>query len=424
MIFEMNTLFFVNKYNSSNPSGICTKRIVDELSKQNNRVLVLTQKLTNEQSFEEKYDNVEIYNIKKSFIDYSKLTKKNASTNKINFFFSCCKNLIIAFIYSWVWPLSDPILAYRYYRKAIKLYKEKPFDAAVSVYLGMNELYAGILLKRKLPNIRLLIYTLDALTGRKVPYNKYFNKIYKKSIQRWEQKAFNVADVICAMASHKSHYENKYYDNIRHKIEYMDIPLLTPTNINKIVINKYYYEKINKKIAVFTGLMTSYSGNPIYFLNILKNIDNLEFHVFGTINEDLLKQIESTDLMNKKMFFHGRVPYNEIIEIQLQADFLLSFGCTNPNMVPCKIFEYISLGKPIINFYRISDDAAFPYLNDYPISLQIFEDVNKLSVNTLKLMEFLRRTDYKTIESSFLIERYYNNTPYPMVNIIKNEKVL
>lgn len=419
----MYSLFIINTFNyNPGPNGICVKRIVNELSKQNNQVLVLTQKVCYNQPHKEENDNVEIYSFKKSLQYFPNTNKSNKTINRILIYFNRIIHLIWVVLGARLWPLSDPFLSYKYYRKACQLYKVKPFDTVVGVYNGMDELFASILLKRKFPHIRLIIYTLDALTGRRLPDSKRFKNVYKKSIQRWEDSAFKAADIICIMASHEAHYKDKFYDKIRNKILKMDIPLLNPINDRNADIKRTYFNNTDKKIAVYTGLMRTDTGNPIYFLNILKIVENFEVHIFGTIEEILLKQIESSGLMNSKVFFHGRVSHNEIIKIQLEADFLLTFGCTNPNMIPCKIFEYISTGKPIINFYRIPDDSALNYLNIYPNSLQIYEDNEKLSENTVLFSKFVKRDEFVTIDNNFLNENYYNNTTYPMVDIIMNKE--
>ena len=47
------------------------------------------------------------------------------------------------------------------------------------------------------------------------------------------------------------------------------------------------------------------------------------------------------------------------------------------NQVPSKIFDYISLGKPIINVYTSEKDPALEYLKQYPLALNISETNKK-----------------------------------------------
>jgi len=284
----------------------------------------------------------------------------------------------------------------------------------------MDELFAATLIKRKFPQVRMIVYTLDALTGRQMQKSKRFERVHKKSLQKWERTVFHAADMICVMASHEAHYQKTFYDNIKEKIKYMDIPLLDLNRVQDTAQKDTIHGELKK--AVYTGYMCSYTGNPLYFLKILQKIDGIEFHIYGTIEETLLAQIKATGLMDRLVFYHGQVSHEQIIQVQNAADFLLNFGCINPNMVSCKVFEYLSARKPIINLYRIQDDSSLPYLNAYPNALQVFEDDNKLADNIGKISAFFRRTDFITIDEKFLLENYYNNLPIQMANIIVGDR--
>ena len=44
------------------------------------------------------------------------------------------------------------------------------------------------------------------------------------------------------------------------------------------------------------------------------------------------------------------------------------------NQVPSKLFTYIATGKPIINLCTSRNCPTIPYLDKYPLSLNVFED--------------------------------------------------
>ena len=90
----------------------------------------------------------------------------------------------------------------------------------------------------------------------------------------------------------------------------------------------------------------------------------MEFHIYGIVSDYVEQVIKKSGMLCNKVFLHGKVPHEQIGQIQRNADFLINFGCENPNMIPCKIFEYISALKPIIGFYRIKNDSSIPYLKN------------------------------------------------------------
>ena len=54
----------------------------------------------------------------------------------------------------------------------------------------------------------------------------------------------------------------------------------------------------------------------------------------------------------------GRVSHTVAIQYMSEADFLLNIGNSISSMVPSKIFEYISTGKPIISIYSNINDSS------------------------------------------------------------------
>lgn len=414
----MHGLFIVNSYNfKPGPNGLCTKQVVREYVSRNNQAVILTRLIRRDQPHFEIQDGTEVYSLRRCLQAFP---KKNLIVESIFQTWYRLLNLVWAVLGARYWPLTDPLLAFRYYRKARRLYRQKPFDTVIGVYNGMDELFAAMLIKRKFPQVRMIVYTLDALTGRQMQKSKRLEHVHRNSLQKWERNVFHVADVICVMASHEAHYQKAYYDNIREKIICMDIPLLDLSRVQDAALKEARHGALKK--AVYTGYMCSYTGNPLYFLKILQQIDGIELHIYGTIEETLLAQIKATGLMNRLVFYHGQVLHEQIIQVQNDADFLLNFGCINPNMVSCKVFEYLSARKPIINLYRILDDSSLPYLNAYPNALQVFEDDNKLADNIGKISAFFRRTDFTTIDEKFLLENYYSNLPIQMADIIVGDR--
>ena len=69
----------------------------------------------------------------------------------------------------------------------------------------------------------------------------------------------------------------------------------------------------------------------------------------------------------------GFVGPEEADRYMMQADILVHIGNTMPNIMPSKILDYISSGKPILNICKIHDCPTIPLIERYPMGLTIFE---------------------------------------------------
>lgn len=58
--------------------------------------------------------------------------------------------------------------------------------------------------------------------------------------------------------------------------------------------------------------------------------------------------------------------------LQLRADYLLNIGNTVTNQLPSKVLEYISTGKPVINFYK-SEDCPAKALLETAVAINVSE---------------------------------------------------
>ena len=402
-------------YRTPQPNGICTRAIAEELYKQDHDVTVFTSKRGLNQPKSEKVNGIEILRFNRS-LAFLFRNISNYYTKRLSIIARLISKTLFKIDNSlkfFAWPLHSILLIFKYIYAVNKVHKNKELDVLVGVYLHLEEVIAAIIIKKNFPKIKLVIYTLDALSGRTVPKIFGTKKFAEISVKLWEKIIFNNADIICAMESHREHYNHPSYDNIRTKLKFMDIPYL------KFKKNDALIERKSDKVSiVYTGFSSETTGAPFYFIEALKLIKNVEFHMYGGRSKNVERFIGESGLLNKVIYLHGRKPHDEIIKIQQSADILVNFGNDNSCMVPSKIFEYISNKKPIISFYNISNDASYPYLKRYANSLLIKEEKALFEENVNSLEKFIFADNYTEISDDFLLKNFYNNTPYPMVEEI------
>lgn len=109
-------------------------------------------------------------------------------------------------------------------------------------------------------------------------------------------------------------------------------------------------------------------------------------------------KIKDSGLFGSQVFYHGLLPFEQIHDIQQSADYLITFGSNNPNMIPCKIFEYFSTFRPVINVYNSPYDSAKPYVEKYWNKIQLYTG-NSIDENKKILADYINKNFECTIES-------------------------
>lgn len=415
-----NILVIVESFvHRPSPNGICMKRVIDELKKQGNNITVLTTKTENGQPAEEIIDGVKVYSFRRS-VGEELLLKgmlKRGVSKKIY------ENIARFILRVWLvlsclrWPQRSLMLSKDYAAKAKQLMKEYDFDIVLSVYMGIDEVAAGVKIKKCYPKAQFIIYTLDDMSGRRYP-KLFGTDVCLKSIKKWEKRVFRYADKICIMQSHQNHYQSEEYIPYRSKIKVMDIPLFDIEENTEEIPEKTIGNCRPISIA-YTGAAMVDTGNPTYFIDhVLTQLDSCELHLYGRTAPAIQNYLQQHQLFGNRVFTHGMVSIDEVKKIQKQADCLISFGSDNPNMIPCKIFEYFSMRKPVINVYYSANDSAYPYVEKYGFGIQILSTDSDRE-NIEKMKSFLKSIPDATVPSKeTLAQQFWNNTPYPMVEMI------
>ncbi len=412
-----NILFICEsyKYNAS-PNGICVQRVAENLAENGHSVKVVTFFNGLGQPKEENINGVDVFRVQTSGIERRLYTNAKKETKKQSVIYNRTLKLsrINGLIRAFRYPLLSDKQVKNLYKKAALLHGEQPFDYAVCSYHKIPDILAGIRLKKRFKDIKLVLYTLDAISGGWVPNILHSRKIPMNSLKRWERYFFANIDKMFAMESHREYYNNEEYRKYADKTEYLDIPLLEPTVGKYDPDSKGESDAENqneKKInLVYTGSMHKATANPQYLLKLMDKLDNAYLYIYGNISEDIESEIKENALFDERIFLCGRVSHDEIGQIQQKADILLNFGNDNSNMIPCKIFEYISTGNKILSFTHSPLDSSLPYIERYPNGLIVSEDDLLIDENAETINRFFD-SEAEALSSGGLKQLYKKNTP-------------
>lgn len=190
---------------------------------------------------------------------------------------------------------------------------------------------------------------------------------------RQETALFKQADHILTTRPLLKQYEqNEAYRPFLGKMEWMDFP-----NIRKVWTagkNPIDFDR-NYTHILFAGMMDDRYRNPACFLQLAEKLIEqnvkIRVHFLGTNLSDRL--FEYAGRYPENIVLHGSVPVDDAFAAMQACDFLLNISNTISNMVPSKIFDYFSLGKPMINVQKIADCPAAEYMRRYPLCFNIEE---------------------------------------------------
>lgn len=321
------------------------------------------------------------------------------------------------FYFKWLLPSKYPIterknVSDQFYKYSEILYSKYHYDVVVAVHLPVETLIASIKLKEKHPQIKILSYMLDSLSGGFVP--RFIPEQYsRKRKLHWENCIFQYFDKIILMQSSKNHHDRystkqEWYK----KSVFLDIPLLTV--ISKTHVNLH---PNNKVVTAFCGLLNFPYRNVKYFLSLIERLnDDYKFVFAGKCNI----QDELNSNSSGKIEYLGQISHAEVESLLSRADILLNLGVTVPSAISGKIFEYMSYGKPIISTYSIDNEACIPYLRLYPLALLIDERNPDIEQQARSLQSFIDNAKDKHVPFEVLNKEFYNNTPEAFMETITN----
>lgn len=294
-----------------------------------------------------------------------------------------------------------------------KLISKNNYDCIISVCAYFSNHYIASKIKRSNKNIKWIAYYFD-------PYSfSQLGEKRQKQREKLEYKLLGYADAIIVTNQMEKEFKASRFCAYLDKTIMCEFPNIVNNKTDKTNTTiEFDPHRIN---CVFAGAIYRGIRDPEYLLEYLgKSDEKIKFYVVGRVNgldkDELICKYKDTD----KFEFINPVSIDECFNIMNDADILVNLGNNVKNLVPSKIFDYMSVCKPIINVCKIKDCPTLKYMEKYPYVLNLFETDEIDDKKTAEFNEFCIKS--KDIEISFdeIKEKFETSCPEYVVGQIMN----
>ena len=273
-------------------------------------------------------------------------------------------------------------------------------------------------IKGKFKDTKWITYFIDPFAT----YKGNLEKPCKDLLMSFEEEVYKYCDAVITTPEIKrdnQKYPTGVYDEKVYPLQFGNL------NTERIIEESSYFDK-SKYNIFFSGSFFDISiRNPKYFFMTLKELpQDIQVYIACYLNNSLVEEYKKEYLDGKdNIHWLGRIDIKKSFEMMNEADVLVNVGNESSNQTPSKIFDYISLCKPIINYYSLEDDTTKHYLEKYPSKLNILnkEEIDTKDIDQLKDFiynsknVFIEKKDIRNIYNEMTSE----STSEEFVRIIK-----
>ena len=296
------------------------------------------------------------------------------------------------------------IKEYRYKKAIKKICKDEKIDLIIAITSPIYVVKAALKGNMSIP---VVWYQLD-------PYstNPTLAYVKEKNIVKKEQNILKqVKRALVPQLVYKENLKNELSPFV-HKMRPVNFPNVR--QLEEIDASDDICLPKGKTNCVFVGIFYEDIRNPEYLMKMISLLSNssIQVHFIGDGAEMIVNKYLSE--CGEYLQLHGRRSLQAAINAMLHADVLINVGNSTANMLPSKINDYISTGKPIVNLCSIDNCPSIQYLEKYPCCLNLLQSQD-LKDNMKKFQEFvLNNSGEERFEN--IQKLYYKSTPQYIVD--------
>lgn len=277
------------------------------------------------------------------------------------------------------------------------------YDAVVAMSMPFYNLDIAVSVANRVP---VILYPLEPIATFKKSENSFEQMLdYEIDLENKATKLI-LTDLI-----HKDFLSERTRVNEKKVVE-AEFPCV----INKNIQNSKNINSNNKISIVYIGKFYSKLREPDFLCGLMDYLPNDEYEltIVGGMNDnDYNPEIVNKYLSNTHPSIRcvGFVSPDIADDYLKKADILVHVGNKRSNIMPSKILDYISTGKPILNICKIHDCPTLALMKNYSLGMILFEDEG-LNDNVAKRVdEFCKKSIGQNIPFDTIHEMYYKYTP-------------
>lgn len=392
----MNIVFIINGYYPSySTNGICINKIIQYINKEY-FIHVISIKASEDEKELSVRNNESIHKvITKEYELRNKYNQKLRSENirfkfryKLKLTFVKMRRYLESIVYS---ENINRSLTAAYFNKLNDI---GHIDMIIPACFPIEALESARMYHVENPTCVIVPLLFDKFTTS-ISHNK--NKLnqmlkFRKHLQR-EKLILSQSEKIIATYDWED-YMNKYHSEYKKNVSFIEIPALFEFDNDMIDENKYDF--------LYAGVLDKKIRPPYKAIKIIEEVINQN----EKINFHFITKGNCTQAINKfcrrfplNVIHHGTLSSEQSYEKMKMAKTLLSIGNVDITQTPSKIFEYMSLDKPIIHFYDDENDRVNIILSKYQKSLCIDLNGDKKK-EAKKVIDFLGK-DFTNVHIRF-----------------------
>ena len=325
---------------------------------------------------------------------------KNGKNKRLNIIIWNCFRIRSFLLAPFYYPTIMKWQIEAFYKKLEALYFEKKIYVLISVTHPITTAFACLKFKREHPDVKWITYFTDPFTYQPSLYRYVFFKEKRRKRNFANEKTiYDTADM--------NLFTEELYQKAIHEFS---------QSVDKTFKIKYILDKIDVSINVnlknrnpiirliYAGILYKIRRNPCFMLSVLSQIENisLDMYIPYCDCDDIISRYLSSSI--KRYIGVSRERYNEMISEKY--DILINIGNNFSLQIPSKLYELLSTGKPILNFYQVKD-SQYDMIEKYPLGLNIeFDELNAVE----KVKDFCVRMKGKRLTFEEVERIYPENT--------------
>lgn len=364
-----------NYYPHYSAVGNCAEKIIT-LLKNDFKISVVAAKNDAELNCFEEFDGYDIYRIESKY--QKKLNRINFEMKNNQTFFTKFKLYatrafnLLKFVFQK--ESIDKDFVENYLSQLNELHEKQKIDVIIPLVFPFETVMSAIQFQNKtLEGVIILPYLFDNFSASVSLHRFKINRKVKfKANLKLESMMLEFSSRVFAMHPLQSHFERNIKNSTKNKIMYLEHPLLQKRDCK-------FQENLTETISftytggLFRGVRTA--DSCLCFLSAIAKCISIkvDFYCFGNDQKAIDNYSKNSPLIFTN---HGRVDRSVAEQEISNSDVLISIGDTEGKQLSSKIFDYLSMGKPIIHFSYVDTCVNSKVLQRYPLAFIIKQDSN------------------------------------------------